>query len=207
MDVDFATLVVVLASAFFIGTYDSIPVREFCAERGLEGWLYAGCYLAGPICVLLLLRQNPLEYGLKLGPVRQATMTLMVLIVPTIVLVWLASFPDSVGLAYQFPEGSTASSIARAKGKDLLIYLPEEFLFRGFLMLALAKRIGGYAVLVQVIPFVLVHTRKPYPEFIGSLLFALVAGLMVFRFRSIYYSTLLHWVIDIALTFSLYMRR
>lgn len=68
-----------------------------------------------------------------------------------------------------------------------------EFFFRGYLLFGLEQRFGAYAVLVQALPFVLVHLGKPEAEVYGAIIAGLALGLMAYRGRSVWPCFLLHW--------------
>jgi membrane protease YdiL (CAAX protease family) len=77
-------------------------------------------------------------------------------------------------------------------GLDLLGW---EFLFRGFLLFAFARR--GDAVTgiwVQCFPFFLLHAEKPYLEMITSFYGGLLSGWFCLSARSFVPLFLLHWV-------------
>ena len=78
-----------------------------------------------------------------------------------------------------------------------------ELLIRGYLMFGLEKRFGIYAVLVQTMPFVLLHMSKPTPEIFFSLLDGLALGLIAYAARSIWPAVFLHAAGAFALDFYL----
>lgn len=68
-----------------------------------------------------------------------------------------------------------------------------EFFFRGWMLFRLEKSIGGLAVVVQTVPFVIMHIGKPGLEFHSSLVAGLVLGWLAWRSRSFWPCALLHW--------------
>ncbi|MGO8670628.1 MAG: CPBP family intramembrane glutamic endopeptidase [Capsulimonadaceae bacterium] len=88
-----------------------------------------------------------------------------------------------------------------------------EFFFRGFLLFGLERtRLGSVgAVIVQTIPFVLLHwlptpgASKPLDEIIGSAIAGPILGILALRTRSFLYGFLAHWAVS--LTFDLLVLR
>ncbi len=80
-----------------------------------------------------------------------------------------------------------------------------EFFFRGFILFALARYIGSYAIFVMTIPYVMIHFRKPLPETCGAIIAGVALGTLALRTRSIYGGIILHvaiaWSMDL---FTLY---
>jgi hypothetical protein len=70
-----------------------------------------------------------------------------------------------------------------------------EFIGRGYLLFGFARRIGYSALLVQMIPFVLMHIGKPELETYGSLVAGLALGVVALRARSFYPCVLLHFAV------------
>ena len=76
----------------------------------------------------------------------------------------------------------------------LVYFLAWEFFFRGFLLFTLAPRYGGaIAILIQTIPFVMMHYTKLPAEAWSAILCGIALGIMSFRGRSCIGPWLLHW--------------
>lgn len=76
-----------------------------------------------------------------------------------------------------------------------------EFLYRGYLLFSLERKIGNLAIVVQTIPFALLHLGKPELEALGSVVAGLALGIVALRARSFWYGALIH--ITVALTMDL----
>jgi len=75
----------------------------------------------------------------------------------------------------------------------MLIYMfGWEFIWRGFLLFGLKEKFGYYAVLIQMIPFVILHNGKPVLETFGAIAGGLVLGVLAIRTRSIIYGVITH---------------
>ncbi len=131
-------------------------------------------FLLVPLAVVLLVfRDDPRRYGLRLGDWRWGLGLLLVgLGLMTPIILALAGL-DSFRLYYGT---GTTEPIAIALANNLVELLPAEFLLRGFLMFALWRRIGPLALVVSLVPFVLTHIGKPgielWSTFIGGSIFA-----------------------------------
>jgi membrane protease YdiL (CAAX protease family) len=71
-------------------------------------------------------------------------------------------------------------------------FLGVEFFFRGFLLHGLRQRFGAYAIVIMMVPYCMLHFRKPMPECLASIIGALVLGFMSLRTRSIWMGTAIH---------------
>jgi membrane protease YdiL (CAAX protease family) len=89
-----------------------------------------------------------------------------------------------------FRTGAYAWSIA-------VTLFASEFLFRGFLIFGLKDRLKEGSILVQMIPFVMVHFGKPEVETLSTILTGLYFGFIVYRTRSYWPAFLIHLFINI----------
>ncbi len=85
----------------------------------------------------------------------------------------------------------------------LVYFFAWEWFFRGFLLFSLAPRYGGgIAILIQTIPFAMMHYPKPEAEAWSSIACGLALGLMAFRGRSFVGCWLLHWSVQVLMDLS-----
>jgi len=72
------------------------------------------------------------------------------------------------------------------------------------MLFGLEAKFGYYAILIQMIPFVILHNGKPMPETFGAILGGIALGILAFRTRSFFYGVLVHigimFTIDIICT-------
>lgn len=80
-------------------------------------------------------------------------------------------------------------------------FLMLEFFFRGFLVFALARYIGGLAVFVMIVPYAMIHLGKPLAEALGSIIAGTVLGTIALRTGAIWGGVALHcavaWSMDL----------
>ena len=74
-----------------------------------------------------------------------------------------------------------------------------EFIFRGYILFGLEKKFGLYAIFIQMIPFVLLHSGKPFIETFASIFGGLFLGYLALRIRSMLYGFIIHAIILVAL--------
>ena len=74
-----------------------------------------------------------------------------------------------------------------------------EFIFRGYILFGLEKKFGLYAIFIQMIPFVLLHSGKPFIETFASIFGGLFLGYLALRTRSMLHGFLIHAIILVAL--------
>ncbi len=189
--------VVALVSIIF-NAYHSSPVNSF---------LDAGfiVQIALPVMVIVfVLKEKVSDYGLGLGNVKRGLVVSSVFFLLWIpVLVFLLANDDFK--KYYLPQLDNLSSAELwvVYGiKDFLCIFKGEFIFRGFLLFGLRKSLGNsIAVLIQMLPYVLLHLGKPELECYGSIVFGFALGYLALYSRSIWYGALLHW--SIAFTFNI----
>jgi membrane protease YdiL (CAAX protease family) len=74
-----------------------------------------------------------------------------------------------------------------------------EFFFRGFMLFGLAKKMDNrLAILIQTIPFALMHYRKPPLEAYGSIFAGIFLGIIAIRARSFLPSAILHFLVALS---------
>jgi membrane protease YdiL (CAAX protease family) len=198
-----ATVAVVLVTLVVLieHGHDFLP-RDAPAGRGpgdmralaLERLVLFG--LIPLVTVVLILRDDPRRYGLRLGAWRlglglavgaSAVMTPIVLLVARIP-EFQAFYAQSVG---------PLPGLVLTNALDLT---SAEFLFRGLLLFALLRVAGPIAVLVATFPFVMTHLGKPEAETLSTLGGGLVFGWIDWRTGSILWSALFHlWILTLVI--------
>jgi membrane protease YdiL (CAAX protease family) len=68
-----------------------------------------------------------------------------------------------------------------------------EYVFRGWLLFRLGRYYGAGAILIQTVPFVMMHLGKPGPELHSSVIAGIVLGWLAWRSRSMWPCFLIHW--------------
>ncbi len=74
-----------------------------------------------------------------------------------------------------------------------------EFFFRGFLLNLLSLRYGAFAIVIQTVPFVMMHFPKPELECFAAVIAGVALGVMAYHSKSFLGTWLLHWGVATAL--------
>ena len=159
------------------------------------------CLFVVPVGMAVGYRLGPRDLGLGLGKPAIWTRYLAVyaLVMVPVVLVagrW-PSFRDYYPL-YQVIERQH-EFIPLSVASFGVYFFAWEFFFRGFLLLGLERRFGAYAIVIQTVPFVLMHLGKPPAEVLSAIVAGPALGLMAYRSRSFLPGWLLHWAVATAL--------
>ncbi|MBC8234732.1 CPBP family intramembrane metalloprotease [bacterium] len=74
-----------------------------------------------------------------------------------------------------------------------------EFFFRGYMLFGLEEQFGKYSILIQMIPFTILHHGKPFAESVGAILAGILLGVIALETRSFIYGALLHWLVAVSM--------
>ncbi len=159
-------------------------------QHQLTDWQRGALFLFVPLLTLLGLGYRPARFGFKPGNWRRGLALTLGAILITTPILWLfargADFRGYYGGVWA--RGGWLGTLAWTVS-DLFGW---EFFFRGFLLFALIPIAGDWALLLQAIPFTLVHFGKPELEtwscIIGGTLFGWVAQ----ETDSFFYPFLIH---------------
>jgi membrane protease YdiL (CAAX protease family) len=145
--------------------------------------------------VLLVMRDRPGRYGLRLGDWRAGlAMALAGCAVMTPVVLALVRLP-AFG-AYYAPQATAPLDVVLTTALEVI---PAEFFFRGFLLFALLRVIGPLAVVIATLPFAFIHLGKPEVETLSTLAGGLLYGWLDWRTGSVLWSGLAHtWILALA---------
>lgn len=97
--------------------------------------------------------------------------------------------------------------LAAYEATYVLYFLGWEYFFRGFMLFRLEAAYGPRAILIQAVPFALMHINKPPLEFHSSLVAGLVLGWLAWRSRSFWPCFLLHAGVAVAMDLTVMLNR
>lgn len=145
-------------------------------------------FLVVPLLTLLLLRERPSAYGLRLGEWRIGlAVALGLALFATPIILAVAGLPEFV--SYYRRSAADLPAAVLGNGVDVAA---AEFLFRGFLMWTLIRLAGPMGVVLATFPFVFTHLGKPELETLSTFFGGLGFGWLAWRTRSVLYGALLH---------------
>jgi membrane protease YdiL (CAAX protease family) len=179
-------IVVVGAAVLFLTLDRYHPL----GEEWLSQLVY---YLALPLLVALCLRKNPLDFGLRLGDVRKWAGYLGITCLVGAPILYICSRLPAFQAYYDIQN----FNLGHYLWITTLSLLASEFFFRGFLIFGLSERLKEASILVQLVPFVLVHFGKPELETLSTILTGIYFGFVVYRTRSFWPAFLIHMFINI----------
>ncbi len=184
---------------FYQGTLDNPFGFEDPAFGGWAWWFGTQGVLGFVIPALILLagfRWTPRQSGLGLGDWRLAG-TLALLYLPLVGIgTWVLS--DGAGFREQYPHFFGARSdwgvFLAYEALFLFYWVGWEYLWRGFVLFGTAPQFGApLAIVVQTVPFAILHAQKPAAEAYLSILGGLALGALVWRCRSFWIAVPIHW--------------
>ena len=161
------------------------------STRWASALLYFG--ILPILTIIILLRRNPLEFGFRLGNWRVWGFHVIIFILVGFPILYIASlFTDLEGYytVQQF-------DLLKYSLETLVYMFAWEFLFRGFLIFGLKEKLGELSILVQMIPFAILHFGKPEVETISTILVGIYLGYVVYRGNSYWPALIIHLFINI----------
>jgi len=147
-------------------------------------------YLFIPLLVILILfRENPKEYGFSFGDWKLGlTYTALGILFMAPIIYYLGSGDASMKKYYEpFLDGLPWTTFL-----DLIGW---EFIFRGWILFAYAKKFGPEALWLQAVPFAIAHIGKPEVETLSTIFGGFAFGWVAWRAKSFVYPFLIHWFI------------
>jgi len=146
-------------------------------------------FLVAPAGIVLFgFRDGLGRYGLRLGDWRWGFGLLLAGLAVMTPIILALSGVESFRSFY----GAAPRPVSLVLANGLVELIPAEFLFRGFLMFALWRRIGALAIVVVQVPFVLTHFGKPDIELWSTFFGGTVFAWLNWRTGSILWSALGH---------------
>ena len=147
-------------------------------------------YLVIPLLVILIIfRENPRNYGFSFGDWKLGiTYTVLGILLMAPVIYYLGHGDASMKKYYdRFLIGLPWTTFF-----DLLGW---EFLFRGWILFAYARKFGHEALWLQAVPFAIAHISKPEIETLSTIFGGFAFGWVAWRTKSFIYPLLIHWFI------------
>jgi len=146
------------------------------------------------IIVKLVLKERLKDYGIATGDYKAGIKMTLLFLAVMIPILWVASasseFADSYPLLYDTKLSWRVFIIYEA---GLMLYLVAwEFIWRGFMLFGLKEKFGYYSVLIQMIPFLILHNGKPAAETFSAILGGIALGVLALRTGSFVYGIIIH---------------
>ena len=155
------------------------------------------------LVIILYLKERPKNYGIKIGNYKFGIQVSLVFLLIMIPIIWLSSASNQFASQYPYLKSTNENwNIFIIYEIGILLYLfAWEFIWRGFMLFGLEEKFGYYAVLIQMIPFVILHNGKPSIETFGAIIGGIVLGVLALRTRSYLYGVFLHFGVMFSIDF------
>ncbi len=210
--VDRQAAVVLVAAAALVILHSQLGGKGFFRETfgaaldaedaalGSWAWRFGMQGLLGfavPVALLtVVFKRRPAEIGLGLGDWRLAVLVGGLYLPLVAVGTWVLSADPA--FQAQYPHLRLAAADWQTFVLYELLYvfywIGWEYLWRGFVLFGTAPAVGYLAVVVQTVPFAILHMGKPPAEAYLSVLGGLALGALVWRCRSFWIAVPIHAV-------------
>ncbi len=151
-------------------------------------------FLIPILIVKLIFKESISNFGLRLGDYKAGLTYTVIFIMVMLPLVWIVSSIPSFGSTYPHLQSARESwKVFFIYQTGMFIYMFSwEFIWRGFMLFGLELKFGYYSVLIQMIPFLILHNGKPVLETFGAIIAGIALGILALRTRSVYYCIIAH---------------
>ncbi len=148
------------------------------------------------LTILIILRKNPLDYGLKVGNYKLWSFYVALTVLIGIPVLYIGSLFSSVGQYYTQPFDYYSFLTQMVP-----LLFAWEYLLRGFLLFGLMRKFEEGSILIQMVPFVLLHIGKPEIEILMCIPMGLWFGYIAYRGKSFWPAFITHVFINFTLKY------
>lgn len=145
------------------------------------------------LTIIVILRRNPLDFGLRFGNIKLWLFHVVVSFIIALPILYIASRSSHLAGYYTIQQ----FDLVKYSLEEIVYLLAWEFLFRGFLLFGLRGKLGESSILVQMVPFVLIHFGKPEIETISTIFMGIYLGYVAYRGNSYWPAFIIHLFINI----------
>lgn len=151
-------------------------------------------FIFSALIIKFVFKEKLSDYGLKFGDIKTGLWFSLIFLLVMILLIWFVSATPAFAEKYPLLNSAKDSwGIFLIFEAGMLVYMIAwEFVWRGFMLFGLEKKFGYYSVLIQMIPFVILHNGKPFLETFGAIFGGIALGILALRTRSVYYCIIIH---------------
>ncbi len=146
-------------------------------------------YLLIPLLIVLaVFRDDPRDYGFTFGDWKTGLILTALGIILIAPILWLVGRGAPMQEYYR-------PQLAGLPWNTFIDLFGWEFMFRGFILFAYARKFGPEALWLQAVPFALAHIGKPEVETLSTIFGGFAFGWVAYRTRSFVYPFLIHWFV------------
>jgi membrane protease YdiL (CAAX protease family) len=160
-------------------------------------------FILAILIIKFILKENLKDYGLISGDFKVGLAFSSIFFFIMLPVIWFFSASPEFSEKYPHLLSSRNSwGIFLIYESGMLLYMISwEFIWRGFMLFGLKDKFGYYSVLIQMIPFVILHNGKPVPETFGAIAGGIALGVLALRTNSVFYCILTHMGIMFTIDF------
>lgn len=179
--------IIICAAVLFL----SLQEHHSLGDRWSDGLFYYA--LLPLITIIILLRKNPLDFGLRLGNVRVWSVYVAITCIVAFPILFVTSRFSSFENYYTVGDFNLPVYFLK-----MVAYQGGwEFLFRGFMLFGLKEKFKEGSIFIQMIPFLLMHFGKPEIEVISTIPMGIFFGYIAYRGNSYWPAFLIHLYINV----------
>jgi membrane protease YdiL (CAAX protease family) len=180
------TVIIAFATLFLV-LHEYHPIQN----EWLSLFLYYGVF---PILVIIIiLRKNPLDFGLRWGQPKIWGIHVIVICAIAAAILYASSFSTELQAYYQKADFSLLNYFLL----NCVSLSAQEFMYRGFLLFGLMEKLKEGSILLQTIPFVLMHLGKPELETVSTIITGILFGYVAYRGKSFWPAFIIHLFINV----------
>jgi membrane protease YdiL (CAAX protease family) len=153
--------------------------------------LYYGVFTL--LVIIIVLRKNPLDFGLRWGSPKVWGFYVIVICLIAAVILYFSSYNTSLQDYYRNKEFSFTTYFLTS----FVSLWALEFIYRGFLLFGLKEKFKEASILLQMVPFALLHLGKPELETLSTIITGLLFGFVAYRGKSFWPAFIIHLFINI----------
>lgn len=146
------------------------------------------------VTIICVLRKNPLDFGLRLGNHRLWSMYVLIFLLLAVPILYYSSDIDSVRKYYS----SRHLDFFQYSVHKGVYLLGLEFFFRGFMLFGLKEQFREGSIIIQMVPFTILHIGKPEVEVVGCIITGTLFGYIAYRGNSFWPAFIIHLAVNIA---------
>jgi membrane protease YdiL (CAAX protease family) len=179
--------IIIVSATLFITLDKYHPILN----EWLSSFLYYGVF---PILVIqIVMRKNPQDFGLRLGSLRIWGFYVFVICLAAAAILYAFSFNTSLQNYYRMDEFKLLSYVLTS----CVSLSASEFFYRGFLLFGLKEKFKEGSILLQMIPFALLHLGKPELETVSTIFTGILFGYIAYRGKSFWPAFIIHLFINV----------
>jgi hypothetical protein len=160
-------------------------------------------FILAILIIKFFLKESIKDYGLRWGEHKIGFTISFIFLAVMLPLIWF--FSATPEFVEKYPHLLSARSDwgeFSIYEMGMIIYMFSwEFIWRGFMLFGLKEKFGYYAVLIQMIPFVILHNGKPIAETLGAIAGGIALGILAFRTNSFFYGLITHMGVMFSIDF------